>query len=83
MGIVEREEQVGYQIFRGKDFYFQLEDGSIGETNDLGPLLRKLGIVKFGLWTGKHRWGEVWSKMVSESRRDFPKKSGTGVLERG
>lgn len=38
------------EVLSGSDFYF-FHDGSFGQTNDLGPLLRKLGIIKFGRWT--------------------------------
>ena len=39
-------------IHSGSDFYFS-HDGLIAETGDLGPLLRKLGLVKFGRWSSR------------------------------
>lgn len=41
-------------IFSGADHYY-FHDGVVAATNDLGPLLRKLGIVKFGRWTSHKR----------------------------
>ena len=81
LGVVEIEEEVGYQIFRGKDFYFELEDGTMGTTDELGPLLRKLGIIKFGRWCGKAQWAKVWGDMVKDAKVDFPRKTGRTVLE--
>jgi len=42
------------EILSNTDFYF-FHDGSFGQTDDLGPLLRKLGIIKFGRWTSHKR----------------------------
>lgn len=41
-------------IMSGQDYYF-LHDGALGFTGDLGPLIRKLGFVKYGRWTSHAR----------------------------
>ena len=83
LGVIEADEDCGYVIYHKCDYYFELEDGSIGMTNDLGPLLRKLGIVKFGRWVGKPTWNESWSGMVDWARVRFPNKGGRSALEDG
>lgn len=49
------------RIYSGHDFY--LNDGGLGYTDDLGPLLRKLGVVKFGRWTS-HKTLEAVRKVM-------------------
>ena len=77
LGVVVPDEQVGYEIYYGKDYYYELPDGTIAMTDDLGPFLRLLGIVKFGRWTGKKPWGEAFERMVARAREEWPRKSGT------
>ena len=84
LAVVERDEQVGYVIYYGKDFYYELpDDGTIGMADDIGPFLRLLGCVKFGRWTGRTTWAREWDRIVAESQRDFGKKGGQGPLEHG
>jgi len=51
-------------VHSGHDFYFS-HDGVLADTDDLGPLLRKLGLVKFGRWSS-HRAMERASQQVNE-----------------
>ena len=76
LGIVEADPEVGYVLYHGKDYYYLLADGSIGMADDPGPYLRTLGVIKFGRWTGRGTWGEVFETMVDEAKRDFPNKGG-------
>lgn len=50
--VVVESNKVGRHIFSGSDFYFKIPGtDSFGHSSDLGPFLRKLGLVKFGIWT--------------------------------
>ncbi len=73
IGVVAANDEVGRRVFHGRDFYFILEDGTIGEADDLGPFLRKLGVVKFGRWVGDKPYKGTLAKMMNDP--DFPKKS--------
>lgn len=42
------------EILSGADYYY-IWGGVFASTDDLGPLLRKLGFVKFGRWTSHRR----------------------------
>lgn len=84
LAVVEKDPQVGYVVYHGKDYYFKIpDDGTIGMADDLGPFLRRLGVIKFGRWAGRTTWGREWDRIVSESRRDFGKKSGETLTENG
>jgi hypothetical protein len=52
-------------VYSGADFYLNHED-TVRSTHDLGPWLRKLGLVKFGRWSS-HRAMEAAAERV---RRD-------------
>lgn len=50
--VVVRSEKVGRKIYQGSDFYFKIPGSeTLAYADDLGPFLRKLGLVKFGRWT--------------------------------
>src|SRR5262245_7413583 len=51
----------------GADYYF-LEDGDIVATGDLGPLLRKLGFIKFGRWTSIKRYEAAGAQVARDSK---------------
>lgn len=48
----------------GGDFYY-CEDDCVVSTSDIGPLLRKLGLIKFGRWTSIKKY-EAVSRRVAE-----------------
>lgn len=73
LGVVEKDEDVGRCVYWSKEFYFILPDGTLGFSDDLGPFLRGLGIIKFGRWTGKKPWAEAIKKMAED--QDFPAKN--------
>ena len=83
LGIIERDDQVGYVIYYGKDFYFKIDDETIGMTDDIGPFLRLLGVIKFGRWTGRKAWDDSWAKMVELANTKFGNKSGEKTTEDG
>jgi hypothetical protein len=57
------------QIHHRTDNYF-LHDDVLAGTDDLGPLLRKLGLVKFGRWTKSEHWHKKWDQIIDDP--DFP-----------
>lgn len=73
LGVVVADDDVGRHLLKDKDYYFILRDGTIGETDDLGPFLRRLGVVKFGRWAGDKPYKGTLAKMMNDP--DFPKKS--------
>lgn len=72
-GIVVADDEVGRHLLKDKEYYFILPDGTIGATNDLGPFLRTLGIIKFGRWTGDKPYKGTLKRMMDDP--DFPKKT--------
>jgi hypothetical protein len=52
------------RVYSGHDYY--LNDGGLGYTDDLGPLLRKLGVVKFGRWTSHANLERVRKRMEAD-----------------
>jgi hypothetical protein len=77
LAAVFRDPQTGYKIRRKKDYYFLMpDDGTIGETDDLGPFLRKTGLIKFGRWVSGSVWEKEYRRIVEEAREDFGLKSG-------
>lgn len=74
LAVVEKDPETGYKIYREADYYFQVPGSeTIGQTDDLGPFLRKTGLVKFGRWTSRKFWANTWRRIVEESRRDLPR----------
>lgn len=65
-GVIFVVEKVGDRtVFHsGNDYYVMMAD-TVMTTGDLGPILRKLGFVKFGRWTS-HRTFERISQRVRE-----------------
>jgi hypothetical protein len=56
------------QTLSGSDHYVLLDDETVADTNDLGPLLRKWG-VKFGRWTSHKRMHEIGRRVAEEAAR--------------
>jgi hypothetical protein len=59
------------QTISGSDHYILLDDETVAETEDLGPLLRAWG-VKFGRWT-THKNMERIGKRVAEEAAKWPR----------
>lgn len=51
----------------GGDFYY-VEDDCVVSTSDIGPLLRKLGIIKFGRWTSIKKYEAVGRRVVEDAK---------------
>jgi len=83
LGVIEKDEQHGYVIYYGKDFYYKIDDDTVGMTDDIGPFLRTLGVIKFGRWTGRKKWSDAWENMVEFAQKEFGTKSGESPLENG
>ena len=73
MGVVVPDTETGRHIFHGRDYYFMLEAGTIADTDDIGPFLRRLGIVKFGRWAGDKPYKGALARMMDDP--EFPRKS--------
>ena len=72
--VVVRNEKTGRQIFQGSDFYFQIPGtDTLGYADDLGPFLRKLGLVKFGRWSSDKLMESTLIKAQNDA--DLPPKS--------
>jgi hypothetical protein len=68
-GVICVVVQVGEAVtfYAGADFYWRFaEDGSIAATSDLGPLLRTLGLVKFGRYTSNVNHERIMQRARSE-----------------
>lgn len=57
------------EVFWDRDFYWYL-DGIYDQTNDLGPLLRRLGWVKYGRTTSNENF-EAARTLAVEAQRVF------------
>ncbi|OGS01551.1 MAG: hypothetical protein A2V88_02690 [Elusimicrobia bacterium RBG_16_66_12] len=55
-------DERGKTPYSGADYYY-MEGDQLCSTHDLGPLLRKLGIVKFGRWTSIRRMEEAAARV--------------------
>jgi hypothetical protein len=60
----------------GSDHYVMLDGTDIIATQDIGPLLRKLGFIKFGRWTTIKTYEEI-SRQVAEDARSWQLSPGT------
>jgi hypothetical protein len=55
------------EFLSGADYYVRFDDdGSIIGTGDIGPLLRKLGFVKFGRYTSHRNQERVMNRAREE-----------------
>lgn len=62
--VVDKQGDVHHHS--GADYYWKLQDGTVVATSDLGPLLRSLGIVKFGRWTTHTNMERIRQRVVEE-----------------
>jgi hypothetical protein len=59
------------EFVSGGDYYVRFEeDGSIIATEDIGPILRKLGWMKFGRFTSNKNHARIMARAAS----DWPQK---------
>jgi hypothetical protein len=54
------------KFYSGADYYWRFKDGSIADTSDLGPLLRTLGVIKFGRFTSNRNHERVMQRARDE-----------------
>lgn len=67
---VVRRDGEKVEFLSGADFYVRFdEDGSIAATGDIGPLLRKLGFVKFGRFTSNRNQERVMARAREDWKR--------------
>ncbi len=64
LAVVVEDEERGVAFLRDRDYYIiGPEDshfkGAVMQTKDLGPYLRSIGLVKYGLWTDSRRYQEI------------------------
>jgi hypothetical protein len=74
--VVVKSDKVGRHVFSGSEYYFRIPGtDSFAHADDLGPFLRKLGLVKFGRWAPDKCMEEALKKV----RRDpeIPRASAT------
>jgi hypothetical protein len=62
--IVVEDEERGAAFLRERDYYMIGDEnshfkGSIMQTKDLGPYLRSMGLVKYGLWTDSREFQNI------------------------
>jgi hypothetical protein len=53
----------------GRDIYSVLQNGEPMATNDLGPLMREVGIAKYGLWIPTVEFDAVRERMREYRRQ--------------
>lgn len=64
---VVRKEGDRAEFLSGADYYVRFaEDGSVIATGDVGPLLRKLGFIKFGRYTSHRNQERIMSRARDE-----------------
>lgn len=80
VGCVQCDKETGREVWQAFEYYFMFENGEVCGTNDLGPLLRRLGIVKFGRWMPEGEYKGTLKRMIEDP--DFPRKSAKRKRER-
>lgn len=63
-------------VYEQKDLYFMLPGGEPMATDDLGPVLRSLGLLKCGLWIPNEEYAAI-RETVRAYRREHEKKNKT------
>ena len=72
--VVVKSDKTGRHIFSGSDYYFKIPGtDSFAHADDLGPFLRKLGLVKFGRWGPDRLMEDALKKVASD--KELPKVS--------
>lgn len=68
---IVRRDGERIEFHSGADHYVRFEeDGSIAATSDLGPILRKLGFIKFGRFTSNKNH----ERIMTRAREDWKGK---------
>jgi hypothetical protein len=58
------------EFHSGSDFYVRFaDDGTIASTDDLGPILRALGFIKFGRSTSHRRFEAIMSRARADAKK--------------
>ena len=78
--IVVEDEERGCALLRERDFYMigskdSPFNGAIMQTKDLGPYLREMGLVKYGLWMDSRKFQELKNRL---GESDFYKELKEG-----
>ena len=68
-GIIVHSEDGNILAHAGRDIYCVLQNGEPIATNDFGPVLRELGLAKYGLWIPTVEF-EVVRERMREYRRN-------------
>ncbi|MCH7535022.1 MAG: hypothetical protein IH948_04650 [Bacteroidetes bacterium] len=72
--VIVKSDKIGRKIFQGSDFYFKIPGtDTLAYADDLGPFLRKLGLIKFGRWTSDNAMEK--GLIEAQNDKDIPPKS--------
>lgn len=86
------DPNTGRMLLSGRDAYYAHPAGghargAIGQADDLGPFLRDIGLVKYGVWTDPEHFqatmmraaDDPYIKILTQEERDAFKKKLLGV----
>ena len=54
----------------GRDIHAVMPSGDLMNTNDLGPLMRSIGLAKYGLWIPDDDFDQIHSRL-KQHRREY------------
>ena len=57
-------------VHTGLDVHMVMPNGEPMNTNDLGPLMRWVGLAKYGLWTPTEDFEQIYSRL-KQHRREY------------
>lgn len=68
-GVLFVLQKIGDRIVTqsGADYYVMIDD-TVAATGDLGPLLRKLGFIKFGRWTSIKQYEAIGRRVAEDAK---------------
>lgn len=73
--VLRPNDERGSPLFHGCEYYVNRSGFRPYMTNDLGPLLRSLGIIKFGREAPRERYHEIVGKALHDP--NFPPLKST------
>lgn len=66
---IVRKDGERTEFHSGSDFYLRFDDdGTIATSDDLGPILRKLGFIKFGRGTSHKKFEAIMNRARNEAK---------------
>lgn len=84
LAIAVQDPKINRQPLDHQDFYYAFPanhhgKGTCGHAGSLGPYLRSLGIVKFGMWTHRDNYEDAKRRAMND-RDHIPGDCGQGIL---